>query len=458
MWFPTVVSWDIAQRSSSNASPVNATQRPAVPNLLVMTDARLRMSAASLSEPQVLAHAKRRLFPDPDESGTYAVSDTQFSVDEWLPGQSVPNAVREQLAPFNHVRLGTGYPDLVGVRVLESDLLAVERFGDQPPLIAVEAKGYTDTGRVDVERGVVQAYDRLNEANAAYVAAPVAAVSSSARTLARELNVGVLGVESDGHVAPLEVPRVVGTRGSDDASSIRFQATAQGVANASFGLNHPKNYLAYPLALYHADDTDAALTEYVVGETNGARDGAAFLGLVSTAPDRVTLTPLGREVVRFALDRYGTVEDALETFRSWKRSRKRFVDIAPQWGIVTRRVVFAYPATRLLVEELQTMHEDGITDPSLVDLVEWLHVHRPAFTVELFVRGTDGVRSRVLGGDGSLRAEALADGNVFHSPTVFQLKTMLFHAGILETRGTEPHRLDPPTDSWRLREPLDSVR
>jgi hypothetical protein len=425
------------------------------------------MSTAALSEPQVLAHAKRRLFPDPDEPGVYAVSDTQFATDEWLAGRPIPDSVRERLAPFNHVRLGTGYPDLVGVRVLESDLLAVERLGSTPPLVAVEAKGYTETGGVDVERGVIQAYDRLGEANAAYVAAPAAAVSSMARTMARELNVGVLGVDTDGQVTPLEVPRVVGTRAAngtsairspDDADSIRFQATAQGVADASFSLNHPKNYIAYPLALYHADDTDAALTEYVVGETDGARNGAAFLGLVSRKPDGVELTPLGREIVRFALDRYGSADAALDAFRSWKRSRKRFCEIAPQWGTVTRRVVYAYPATELLVEELQTMHDDGIADPSLVDLVEWLHVQRPAFTVELFVRGTDRVRSHVLDTEGELRTGALTDGNVFHSPTVFQLKTMLFHAGILAERGTEPHRLDPETDSWRLRHALAPVR
>ena len=34
---------------------------------------------------------------------------------------------------------------------------------------------------------------------------------------------------------------------------------------------------------------------------------------------------------------------------------------------------------------------------------------------------------------------------------------MLYHAGILAERGAEPHRLDPETDSWRLREPLASI-
>jgi hypothetical protein len=411
---------------------------------------------AVLSEPRVLAHTKRRLFPDPDEPDSYSVVDTQFATAEWLPGTPIPSDVREQLAPFNHVRIGSGYPDLVGVRRLESDLLAVERFGDDPPLVAVEAKGDTEAGTVDVERGVVQAYDRLHEANAAYVAAPARAISQSARTLARELNVGVLGVSTDG-VDVLDAPRVVGNRTSDEASAIRFQATAQGVADRSFGLNHPKNYLAYPLALYHTDGTDAVLAERVVGATDAARRGAAFLGLIDDASGE-RLTPLGQEVVRFALRRYGSIEAALDEFAGWKRSRRRFCELAPEWGLLARRVVWAYPATRLLVTELQTMHDDGITEPSLVDLVEWLHVQHPTFTVELFLRGTDGVRSRLLDPDGELRPAGLGDGEVYHSPTVFQLKAMLYHAGVLTERGAEPHRLDPATDVWRLRDALDARR
>ena len=414
-------------------------------------------SAASLSEPAVLARAKRRLFPDADEPNTYAVVDTQFARDEWLPGQPISPSTRAELAPFNHVRLGSGYPDLVGVRSLEPDLLAVERFGDQPPLVAVEAKGHTQSGSVDVERGVVQAYDRLHEANAAYVAAPTAAVTQSARTLARELNVGVLGVEANGDVTPLETPRVVGNRHSSEATAIRFQATAQGVADRSFGLNHPKNYLAYPLAHYHEGDTETLLESHVVRATGDARRGAVFLGLVDETPE-TRLTPLGEEVVRFALSRYDSVADALTTFERWQGSRKRFCDVAPEWGVLARRVVWAYPATQLLVEELQTMHDDDIPRPTLVDLVEWLHVHHPTFSVELFVRGTDDVRSRVLSPEGELRRAALTDGNCYHSPTVFQLKAMLYHAGILTERGAEPHRLDPTGDVWRLREPLSTVR
>ena len=414
-------------------------------------------SAVSLPEPQVLAYTKRRLFPDDGRSDAYAVSDTQFSTETWLSERSIPTSVREQLAPFNHVRVGSGYPDLVGVRTLDPEFLAVERFGDEPPLVAIEAKGRTGSGGVDVERGVVQAYDRLQGSNAAYVAAPIDAVSRTDRTLASELNVGVIGVDTGGNVRPLEVPRVVGNRTSDDASAIRFQATAQGVTDRSFGLNHPKNYLAYPLALYDPGNTEAILSKYVVRATDEAHTGAAFLGLVEERPNRIDLTPLGKEVVRFALDRHGTVEAALETFEEWTGSRKRFCKMTPMWGSVARRVVWSYPATELLVTELEAMAEEGVPEPSLVDLVEWLFVSHPTFTVELFVRGTDEARRRALTPDGELRTSALSSGDLYHSPTVFQLKAMLYHAGILADRGAEPNRLDPRSDSWALRHPLGPI-
>ena len=414
-------------------------------------------TSASIPEPTVLAHAKERLFGPTSatpERDTYAVCDTQFATEEWLAGQPIPDTVRERLAPFNHVRVGSGYPDLVGAGLPDEELLAVDRLGDRPPLVVVEAKGHTDAGGVDVERGIVQAHDRLGGANAAYVAAPTTAITASARTLASELNVGVLGVGSGGGVDPLETPRIVGTRTDDDASAIRFQASVSGVTDDSFGLNHPKNYLGYPLALAHAGGTEATVEDRIVGAVDDARRGAAALELIRTRPHRTELAALGEEVVRFALSRYGSIDSALAAIEGWQGSRKRFCDLAPEWGQLARRVLWAYPATQLLVEELQTMYDDGIEAPALVDLVTWLFAHHPTFTVELFVRGTEDARSRVLDGSGELRTDALTDGGVYHAPTTFQLKAMLYHAGFLAERGAEPTRLDPETDRWTLREPV----
>ncbi len=406
-----------------------------------------------LGEPHVLAHAKRSLFSDGDDAN-YTVVDTQFSTTEWRPGRVLETDVLEALAPFNRVAIGGGYPDLVGVGRPAEGLLAVDRFGSEPPLVVVEAKGYTDRG-VDTERGIVQAHDRLHEANAAYLAAPCGAISQTDRTLARELNVGILGVEPDGTVRPLERPRVVGNRTSAPANAIRFQASAQGVAHQSFGLNHPKNYLGYPLAHYAAGETPALLEQYdVVGAVDEARRGAEFLSLIETRPSGVVCTPLGQEVIRFALERHGSVISALETFGDWYRSRKRFVDLDPAWGQLARRIVYQYPATSLLVTELQALAADGKAEPTLVEFVERLHQLHPTFAIELFIRGDEATRRQVLSPDNELRLSALENGSVYHAPTVFQLKAMYYHTGILATRGSEPHRLDPLEDQWGLRQPV----
>jgi hypothetical protein len=75
----------------------------------------------------------------------------------------------------------------------------------------------------------------------------------------------------------------------------------------------------------------------------------------------------------------------------------------------------------------------------------------------LFIRGTDSARSEVLTDDGALQKAALATGDHYHAPTVFQLKTMLYHVGILTDNSTEPNKLNPATDVWELREPLEKV-
>jgi len=343
------------------------------------------------------------------------------------------------------------------VQRLEADLLGVELVGDErrdaeTPLIAIETKGVAG-GSVDTQRGIVQTHDRLGAANVGFLAAPARAVSQTDRTLARELNVGVLGVDSGGGVEPLEVPRVVGNRTTDGASAIRFQAGAQGVADQSFGLNHPKNYLGYPLTHYAARETEAVVEERVVGAVDSARRGAAFLGLLEEQPHGVELTGLGREFVRFAKARYGSVGSALAVIEGWHGTSRRSYDDEPLWGELTKRIVYEYPATKLLVEEVQQMHEDGIGEPTLPDLVVWIHEHHPSFAVELFLQGDAGVRERVMSEAGeAVRRAALGDGGVYHSPTVFQLKTMLYPAGIVTERGKEPNSLEPAEDLWVLRE------
>jgi len=176
--------------------------------------------------------------------------------------------------------------------------------------------------------------------------------------------------------------------------------------------------------------------------------------LIEETPTGEELTPLGREVVRFALNRYASVDTAITQFEDWHGRQQRFSELAPEWGLLARRVLWSYPATQLIVEELQTLHDAGVVEPSIIDLVEHLHATHPTFTIELFIRGTDDARSEVLTEEGDLRVDQLDEGNRYHSPTVFQLKTMLYHVGILASTGVEPAKLDPTVNIWKLREPL----
>ena len=416
------------------------------------------MSAAeNLTEPRVLAHTKEALFGSNSEDA-YVVADTQFAKDRWVKEAEIEDEVKAVLSPFNHVRVGSGYPDLVGAR-------STDRFGDyvlntdstvgETALIAVEAKGYTDTtGSVDLERGVSQAHDRLSGANAAYLSAPKESIGTSVRGMARELNVGVLGVSGDGSVTVYERPRPVGVQRTTSTNAIRFQATAQGVANQYFGLNHPKNYLGYTLAVHSSRHTEEATEEHVVGAIPDARQGAEFLGLIDTGGGSENLTSLGKEVVRFAVSKHGDVDTALEKFSEWKGSRTRFTEVAPEWGLVARRVVFEYPATELIVEELQKLHDDGVTEPSLKEFVLNLYDSHPSFTVELFISNKEEKRERVFRDDDTLDGEALEDGAVYQPSTTFQLKAMMYHTGILTDTGAEPSNIDPTEDVWRL---LESV-
>ncbi|MDZ7849422.1 MAG: hypothetical protein U5K70_00930 [Halodesulfurarchaeum sp.] len=406
-------------------------------------------------EPEVLAVTKQALFP-PNADRGYAVTDTQFAKETWVAGKQIPTEIREILTPFNHVRIGTGYPDLVGIGRLQDRFIqggSTNKVSESRPLVAVEAKGYTQ-GNVDVGRGILQAHDRLTDANVVYLSAPASAITPPSRNLARDLNVGIIAIGGNG-VEVLETPRIVGSQTPDAARAIRFQATAHGVADQSFGLNHPKNYLAYPLAEYHPEPTEEILSRHVVGAVDAARQGAAFLGLVYSSPKgTVELTNLGREVVRIGTGLEGSVDAALRRFEDWQRSRERFIDIAGEWGQLARWVVYEYPATELLVEQLQQLHDEGNEEPTLQELVLAIHDGHPVFAVELFIRGTDTAREAVFREDDSLDPEALSNGNVYAAPTTFQLKAMLYHAGILTERGAEPHRLNPTEDVWQLRTPV----
>lgn len=411
--------------------------------------------ASTLAEPVVLAAAKDALYPDiENRPRRYAVTDTQFAVDSW-GGWAVPTEIHDRLRPFNAVRLRTGEPDILAVGMPEADVLDAE--AASTPVVAVEAKGHNTTPEAaDVTRGIEQVHARLPEVNLGFVAAPAESVTGTARSLAREIGVGVLGVHRDESVALVEPARVTGAgEFSTGIEAIRFQASAHGLTEGSFPVNHPKNFLGYALALAATGDSRDVYEAHVIRAVSGGRRGAILLGLVDDRSDGDYLTHLGAEVVRFAREQHGSVEDALEEFDGWAGRTTRFTELAPRWAQLARSVTIEYEPTQLVVDALEQLHRDGIQAVTLPDLFRRTCALNQPLAVEVFV--TRNRREDVLDSHGELVDDALHDPTVYKSGAYFQFKAQLYHVGLLTAGGTDDGTA-ALSDEWTLEQPVTRNR
>jgi len=321
------------------------------------------------------------------------------------------------------------------------------------PVTVIEAKGHnSDPRAADVRRGINQAHGHLSEVNLGYVAAPLQSITDTTRALARDLNVGVIGVNTSEDATLIEPARVTGAGDfSTTINAIRFQATTHRLTDGSFPVNHPKNYLGYVLALTADGDTGDIYAEHVIDGVADGRRGAILLGLADTQPSGETLTHLGTEVIRFARTQHGNVSAALDQFKAWFGLSTRFTKLAPQWAQLARSVVIQYNPTRLIIEALEHLHQTGTTDATLADVAgEACRINQP-LSVEVFF--TQHRRDDVLTSDGDIDNTMLQDPTVYKSGIHFQFKYQLYHLGILTTGGIsdKDEVLDNP---WQLEEPV----
>ncbi|RLM53415.1 hypothetical protein DVK02_13035 [Halobellus sp. Atlit-31R] len=407
--------------------------------------------AATLTEPTVLAAAKDTLYPDLDAGADqYAVTETQFTTTSW-GGWEIPDDVRRRLAPYNTIRLTGGEPDLLGVGMPALEVLNAD--AATTPVAVVEAKGHnTDPSAADVRTGINQAHGHLSDVNIGYVAAPVQSITDQARALARDLNIGIVGVESPHDATLVEPARVTGAGDfSTTIDAFRFQATTHRLTEGSFPVNHPKNYLGYALALAAEGETAEIYAEHVIGSVSGGRRGAILLGLVDDRPTGERLTNLGAEVVRFARARHGSVTAALQKFTSWKGRSTRYTELAPRWAQLARSVAVQYEPTQLIVDALERLHRRGV-DHATIDAVarEACRLNRP-LAVEVFF--TQSRREDVLTADGDIDDSVLPDPSVYKSGIHFQYKYHLYHVGLLTHGGTD-RKDDVLTDTWALEHPV----
>ncbi|MEF8894434.1 hypothetical protein [Halodesulfurarchaeum sp.] len=408
---------------------------------------------ATLAEPAVLAAAKETLYPGQNTaSEQYTVTETQFTQRTW-GGWEIPAEIRERLSPFNTIHLAGGEPDLLGIGMPATEVLNENAATN--PVTVIEAKGHnSDPSEANVARGINQAHGHLAEVNLGFVAAPIESVNDRERALARELNVGIIGVESPQKATIVEPARVTGAGDfSTTVDAIRFQASTHRLTEGSFPVNHPKNYLGYVLSLAASGDTEKLYSKYVINAVRQGRHGAILLNLVDDTPRGEDLTYLGEEVARFAREQHGSLEKALEQFNSWTGRSTRFTELAPRWAQIARGVAIRYRPTQLVVDALEKLHQGGIKTASIAQVAKTAADINPPLTVEVFF--SRNRREEVLTPGGEIDESMLDDPAVYKSGVHFQYKAQLYHVGLITSGGTDD-KLGVLSDEWKLEQPVYS--
>lgn len=204
-------------------------------------------------------------------------------------------------------------------------------------------------------------------------------------------------------------------------------------------LNHPKNYLAVPLAVSISDNPAEYIQEYAVNAVTEAQLGAQELGLVTSDE---TLTELGDTVTITAIREHSSIIETLEEFKSLHGSSKRFINVFPEWRHVTERIAFQYEPTNYLVEFLRQQGKLTLQE------IAWLLWKRDPALAETIFLHPDLINNDPS--DAPKTSQQLQNQNAFQSKGPFQFKSMLYHCGILSSRGKDTTSLNPTTDIWNL--------
>jgi len=232
---------------------------------------------------------------------------------------------------------------------------------------------------------------------------------------------------------------------------------------SSYQFNHPKNYIGYVLAFKQGgsrDEADRITEDYVTGGPDMARRGAQNMGLIAHERDGrqhvYSLTERGQWFAEEAPERFGCkdIQAVLETFDELRGARKRFVEEFPGFAEIAPDVIQGDPAVGMLVDYLEDYHvektltfdEYGVT---LVELFRQIKARDEQFAVDLLIRDDEAIRENYTESD--LERGTLSDGTaIYRSPTTYQLKNLLWHMGVVQTKGTQAQNVDPEAETWAL--------
>lgn len=236
------------------------------------------------------------------------------------------------------------------------------------------------------------------------------------------------------------------------------------VTVTSYQLTNPKNYIGYTTALAVAGNSQEAnqvTKDRLINAVDEARRGAYHLDLITPSPETppgqgFELTNRGQLVVQKAERAYGSLEETLQALSALKRSPKRFTETNPVWASIGPYIAQADPAIAYLVSLLQEIHsENGPEEVPLHELVRnHLYTRDSAFTVEFFFNDKQTTRDKIAATVTTDEYDVFSQTDHYRATVTYQLKSMLYHFGVLTEPGEDTSTHNPTTDMWGLSERL----
>jgi hypothetical protein len=212
----------------------------------------------------------------------------------------------------------------------------------------------------------------------------------------------------------------------------------------TFSLTHPKNYLGVPLAISTPKPAEILIPQHLVKMAGEAKAGAEALGLITR---QGKLTDKGTDFVTTAFSIFGSEQRAFEQIANSTTSR--FINAIPQLKQETQAIFSQYPPTTELVTGLS----------------EYGQLTLPDLTTKALTTEKENLTSYILANnpehpiDKTLNSLNLGDTDTYSSQFTYQFKSLLCHAGIITTAGSDTTNLDPQTDVWGLADNYtDSVK
>lgn len=205
----------------------------------------------------------------------------------------------------------------------------------------------------------------------------------------------------------------------------------------TFRYNHPKNYFGVPIAIAAPGDAGGLIAAYIVRGAGAARQGAEQLQLI-TADE--TLTHSGQRVVDHAETAYRDLRTALEQFAEWQGTTTRFIELDDGvWAEIAPEIVVQHPVVADLVRLLDTAE----TPLTLPELTHTYLQAAPETARQVFVRESFDYPDTA-----AESADALYEAEVYRSAVTCQLKTIMYHAGLVTEPGADSSHLIPEIDVW----------